>query len=273
MSSQSFPEIDRENWVRYAAPAIDPADWTSVIAAAGKGSRLGYHLPKILYPVGGRPMLEWLLDLVLPFSQTVVVVLAPDGREAVEPVLETLAPRRFRIAIQAEPKGMGDAVEIGVSQSETPHTLVMWGDQAALRPASVEAVMRLHAGPLEPGLTVPTVIREQPYIHFERGSDGSISRLLQLREGDRMPKRGESDTGLFCFRTALLRSLLADTRRNGSAQGAGTAEFNLLPAIPLAARAGNRVLTPHIVDEEESVGINSADDARRVEAFLRGAHA
>jgi bifunctional UDP-N-acetylglucosamine pyrophosphorylase/glucosamine-1-phosphate N-acetyltransferase len=273
MSSQSFPEIDRGNWRSYAATGVNPKDWTAIIAAAGKGSRLGYHLPKILYPVCGRPILAWLLDLVAPFCETTVLVLAPDGREVVEPALESLAPGRFRIAIQPEPKGMGDAVEVGLSQVGTRNTAVMWGDQVALRAASVQAVMRLHAGPLEPGLTVPTVFRDAPYIHFERGPDGVISQLLQLREGDSMPQRGESDTGFFCFETTLLRSLLAELRGQTSGQGARTAEFNLLPVIPLAASAGYRVLTPHVMDEEETIGINSAADVQRVESYLRGAYA
>ena len=265
--------IDWDNWLQYAAPQVDRARWTAIIPAAGKGSRLAYGRPKVLFPVAGRPILEWLLDLLLPYCATVVFVLSPDGRPDVEPELERLAPGRCRIVIQPEPTGMGDAVQLGAADVATPHTCVIWGDQVALRRASVEAVLRLHQGPLAPHLTVPTVLRPEPYIHFERDETGRIARLLQAREGDPMPRHGESDAGFFCFQTEVLRSLLGQIRQHHAARGGRTGEFNLLPIIPFAAGASYRVLTPRLMTLEETVGINSVADASRVEPSLRRSNA
>lgn len=269
MIPQPLPRIDRDNWRGYAATALVPTDWTAIIAAAGKGSRLGYHLPKILFPVAGRPILEWLLELVVPVCKTIVLVLSLDGRAYVEPILERLIPGRYKIAIQPHPIGMGDAIQIGAAEVSTLHTAVMWGDQVALRADSVAAVTRLHAGPLQPHLTVPTVLRDAPYIHFERHPDGRIARLLQAREGDAMPARGESDAGFFCFRTSVLRQLLAQVCEQAGTLGSCTADFNLLPVIPFAANKGQTILTPHIMEVEETIGINSPSDVELLEPFLR----
>lgn len=265
--------INRDNWRTYAQTKVDPERWTMVIPAAGRGSRLGFDKAKILYPVAGRPILEWLLKLALPLCAEVVLVLSPEGRGAVEPELARLAPGRYRIAIQAEPAGMGDAVECGVREVRTAQTAVLWGDQAGLRPATVEALMRVHDGPLVPGMTVPTVWRAAPYIHFERDGSGRIVGLRQAREGDAMPETGESDTGFFCFQTALLQTLLTGLRTAPEARGAGTAEFNLLPIVPYAAGRGVEVLTPQLMSMEETVGINTAADARQVEAHLESLYA
>ena len=264
--------VETTNWLGHSARHVDSAQWTAVVAAAGKGSRLGFNRPKILLPVAGRPILEWLLHLLLPSCQTAVFVLSPDGRDQVEPELERLAPGRYCIAIQPVPTGMADAVQIGAAHAATRHTVVLWGDQVALRPASVEAVLRLHQGPLSPDLTLPTVFRQSPHIHFERDDAGRIANLLQAREGDAMPEYGESDAGLFCFRTEVLRRLLVELRSSGAATGTGTAEFNLLPIIPFAARSAHYVLTAHLMDGEETVEINSAAGAGRAESFLRSAH-
>jgi UTP-glucose-1-phosphate uridylyltransferase len=134
---EGFAAIHAGNWREHAAPAVTPKLWTAVIPAAGRGSRLGFDQPKILYPVCGKPILAWLLDLLLPHCQSVTLVLSPQGKPEVEPVLERLAPGRFRIAVQPEPLGMGDAADIGVAGVETPHTAIVWGDQVALRPESV----------------------------------------------------------------------------------------------------------------------------------------
>jgi bifunctional N-acetylglucosamine-1-phosphate-uridyltransferase/glucosamine-1-phosphate-acetyltransferase GlmU-like protein len=217
-------------------------------------------------------ILEWLLDLLLPCCETVVCVLSPEGRAAVEPELERLAPGRYRVAIQEVPRGMGDAVEIGVADVETPYSAVIWGDQVAIRPSSIDVILRLHQGALAPDLTIPTVLRPKPYIHFERNPQGEITRLLQAREGDHMPEEGESDAGFFCFGTAVLRRLLAELHERPHARGAHTDEFNFLPVIPFAVSKGHRVLTPHVMEVEETVGINAAADALSIESFLRGRH-
>ena len=269
MTKERMPaQIDKTNWTSYASAAVHRKQWSVVIAAAGKGSRLGFDLPKILFPVAGRTILDWLLDLLLPYCETVVAVVSPDGRAVIESELERRAPGRYKIAVQQVPTGMGDAVDIGAAEVTTPHTAVIWGDQVAIQPASVEAIIRLHQGPLNPALTIPMVIRPMPYIHFER-KNGRIERLLQAREGDRMPETGESDTGLFCFQTDTLRELLGKLKGTPEAMGSKTAEFNLLPVIPYASRNGYEILTPYIMEIEETVGINSAADAGRIEPFLR----
>jgi bifunctional UDP-N-acetylglucosamine pyrophosphorylase / glucosamine-1-phosphate N-acetyltransferase len=265
--------LDWTNLEQFAAPAVIPAEWTAVIPAAGRASRLEFDQPKILYPVAGRTILEWLLGFTAPSCSRIVIVLSPDGKEAVEPELERLIPGRFDTVIQEVPRGMGDAVQVALPAVHTPRVALVWGDQVALRPASVEACLRLHAGPLEPALTCPTVWRERPYIHFERDEAGTIAGLRQAREGDVMPDRGESDTGFFCFQTEDLRELLASCLADASDRGRATGELNLLPLIPRAARRGLTVLTPHLMTLEETVGINSAADAQLVESYLHSFHA
>lgn len=265
--------VCREGWERYAAPKVLPMIWTAVIPAAGRGTRMGFDKPKILYPVAGRPILEWLMELLLPFCETVALVVSPSGRSAVEEKLRELAPGRCRTVVQEQPTGMGDAVAIGLEAVETPHVAVVWGDQVALRSQSVEACLRIHQGWLAPRITCPTVLRSDPYIHFLRGPHGELCGVLQAREGDPMPSVGESDTGFFCFRTQDLRALLEERRASPEARGRLTGEFNLLPLIPLAARQQGAVLTPRLMEIEETVGVNSPEDAIAVEHYLLRSHA
>jgi bifunctional UDP-N-acetylglucosamine pyrophosphorylase/glucosamine-1-phosphate N-acetyltransferase len=267
----AIPEIGWDNWRQSASPRVDPEQWTAVIPAAGRGSRLGFHRPKILYPVAGRPILDWLLDFLRPNCSELVFVLSPDGAADVAAELDQRLPGRYKVVIQEVPSGMGDAVALALPVVRTPHVAIVWGDQVALRPRSVEACLRLQQGPLSPDMTCPTVMRDRPYIHFERDAQGCIAALLQAREGDRMPDRGESDTGFFCFRTAVLMRLLEDLRRE-RASGRGTGEFNFLPVIPRAARQGI-VITPRLMSVEETIGVNSAEDAGELEEFLRRTHA
>ena len=248
-------------------PRVEPAQWTAVIPAAGRGSRLGFHRPKILYPGGGPADSGLVTRFLQPNCSELVFVLSPDGAADVASELDQRVPGRYRVVIQETPTGMGDAVALALPEVQTPHVVIVWGDQVALRRRSVDACLRLQQGPLDPDMTCPTVMRDRPYIHFERNEQGRIAVLLQAREGDSMPERGESDTGFFCFRTPVLVRLLGELR-NAPANGRGTGEFNFLPVIPLAASQG-LVLTPRLMSVEETVGVNSAEDAGGLEQFLR----
>jgi bifunctional N-acetylglucosamine-1-phosphate-uridyltransferase/glucosamine-1-phosphate-acetyltransferase GlmU-like protein len=213
-------------------------------------------------------ILEWLLDFLLPCCQTIVFVLSPEGSSEVALELERIAPGRYKIAVQERPIGMGDAVEVGVRQVATRNTIAVWGDQVALRPLTIEALLRLHQGPLQPVATVPTLTVHSPYIHFPRDQAGKIISVLQAREGDAMPDEGESDAGVFCFRSTDLKVLLGELHTSPAAIGRNTREFNFLPIIPLAAQSGRTVLTPRLLQPEETIGVNNAADAQKLEDFL-----
>jgi HAD superfamily hydrolase (TIGR01509 family) len=248
----------------------DSSLWTAVIPAAGRGSRLGFHRPKILFPVAGRLILDWLLDFLEPNCASLIFVVSPEGASEIVSELELRIPGRFEVVLQHNPTGMGAAVGLALPSVRTPHAAIVWGDQVALCRDSVETCLALHEGPLSPDITCPTVLRAKPYIHFERDSQGRITALRQAREGDAMPETGESDTGFFCFRAERLSELLQAMRADGAGLGGSTREFNMLPVVPRAALADDTcVLTPRHMRIEETVGINSAGDATQVEEFLR----
>ena len=252
----------RENAAGFLDSAVDPALRTALIPAAGRGSRLGFDHPKILFPIAGRTILEWLVDLLNPVCGRFVFVLSPQGLAPVEKLL----PDRCAVALQPEPLGMADAIRCGLAQVESTHTLIVWGDQVAIKPASLEFLLRLHQGPAHPFATCPTLWRDHPYIHFERTESGRVSRILQAREGDQMPQRGESDSGVFLFRTETLRQLLPRLLNSPECIGAKTHELNFLPIFPLLD--AEQLITAPIMTEAESVGVNSPADASYVERQL-----
>ena len=72
---------------RGGRPLSRPADFGSgralVIPAAGAGSRLRSTLPKVLVPIAGRPMIDWLVSLYSPWVERFVIVASPKFRTAV----------------------------------------------------------------------------------------------------------------------------------------------------------------------------------------------
>ncbi len=250
------------------ASCVDPSQWTALVPSAGRGTRLGFDLPKILFPIAGATILEWLVDLLSPLCARFVFVVSPQGAGPVEKEASRLLGASQQIAVQPEPRGMADAIRCGLPSVETRHTLIVWGDQVALRPESLDFSMRLHQGSAQPLAVCPTLWRDHPYIHFERGASGQVIRVLQAREGDRMPERGESDSGVFMFRTDALRRYLPQLLESGECRGAKTGELNFLPIFPILDSEPGQLITAPIMNEAESVGVNSPADAEYLERQL-----
>jgi hypothetical protein len=154
-----------------------------------------------------------------------------------------------------------------VHESDCREVWITWSDQVGVLPQTVERLAQAMAAPERPALALPTVARRDPYIHFDRDAAGRICRLLQRREGDVMPADGESDMGLFAMTRDTFERDLPDYARDVTA-GQGTGERNFLPFVPWLAQRRTVASFP-CTDPMESIGINTPDELRQVEAWLR----
>ncbi len=240
-----------------------------IIPAAGRGSRLGWNGPKALCPVAGRPMIDWLLERYSAFVDRVVVVVSPAAAPAFRPYLERRSPF-VECVLQAEPTGMLPAIlcaRTAIQKHRPDEVWITWCDQAGVSRKTVErlaAELNEHPGV---ACVFPTVRQEPPYIHFVRDSDGRIEGVRQRREGATMPPVGESDAGLFAMRREAYLDDLVEYATAAPA-GDGTHEQNFLPFLPWLAQR-TAVRTFDVPDAREAIGVNTPDDLRAMEAYLR----
>jgi bifunctional UDP-N-acetylglucosamine pyrophosphorylase / glucosamine-1-phosphate N-acetyltransferase len=245
------------------------AGWTVIIPAAGHGRRLGAAVPKILYPVLGKPILDWLVGLLEPLCARFVFVLSPEGAPQVTPHVQRLLPERSAVVIQDLPTGMADAIDRCDAAVTTPYALVIWGDQITPRRRTLAACMNVQESAAAVHATIPTIMRENPYIHFERDGAGRVIHVYMARESDHSLALGESDCGVFLFKRDALFEHLRATRHDPIHRGAKTKERNFLSLLPAFDQGLGGLATVRIEDAEETFGINTPEDAQRVEEVLR----
>lgn len=239
----------------------------AVIPAAGRGSRLGSGVPKILVELAdGVTVWHLLHERLRSRVDHIHVVVSPEG----EPLFREVAAGEIEsgavsVSVQQEPTGMGGAIFGAVRHWEAYSTiLVVWGDQAGLSARTVGKVLDAHEG-----LTIPLVPMPDPYVEYELASS-ELVRVRQSREGDVCRPGGLSDVGVFCLSTDGLERAWEAYLADGS-RGALTGEVNFLPFLPYLSQVHGRPVTVvPVTDPDEARGVNTPADlefARR--AFLR----
>ena len=253
---------------RTGARSPDPV---LIIPAAGSGSRLKSSTAKVLTPVNDRPMIDHLFDLYRRKARRFVLVVNPTFERAVREHCRNVASDLdVAYAVQPSPTGMLDAILLAAHETAgvSPSRIwITWCDQIAIHPQTIATLSRLSTEDVEADLIFPTAWQVNPYIHLVRDG-GRIVANRQRREGDEMPDVGESDAGLFSLSMDAFFSLLPRFAGEAS-EAAATRERNFLPFVPWLVHRGARVVTFPCVDEAEAVGVNTPEDQRFIEHYLR----
>jgi bifunctional UDP-N-acetylglucosamine pyrophosphorylase / glucosamine-1-phosphate N-acetyltransferase len=240
----------------------------AVIPAAGRGSRLGMSMPKLLVPIDDRRTIWTILrDKLLPHVTHIHVVLSPTGYPLFQEAL-VQDPNRHLVSssIQAEPLGMGDAIFRGQEVwADSESIFVVWGDQIHLSEQTIRGCFDRHAMGCGSRCTLPLVEVENPYVQYLFDQAGTLCKIRQTREGDTCDPRGDSDVGAFLLSVEGLleawQGYLA-----GDIRGTQTSEINFLPFLEVLAQQWHWPFqTVRITDATECRGINTPEDL----AFFR----
>lgn len=233
-----------------------------VILAAGQGKRMKSQLPKVLQPLGGRPLLAHVLDTARSLDAASIHVVYGHGGERVR---ETLPDAQLHWALQAEQLGTGHAVQQAMPQVPDDHlVLVLYGDVPLLRASTLRALLAL-AGPAT--LALLTVRLDDPtgYGRIVRDAQGRVTRIVEQKDAraDELAIR-EGNTGVLIAPAAALRGWLGRLGR-GNAQG----EYYLTDVIAMASQDGIEVLPLLAPDPAEVLGVNDKLQLAALEAIYR----
>ena len=237
----------------------------AVVLAAGRGTRMKSELPKVLFPVLGRPMIHWVLDALslAGISRSVVVV---GYREDL--VREELSQRDgIEFAIQSQQLGTGHAVQMCRAQIESQNSpvLVVAGDSPLIQAASIgRLVGEFNKGPY--GCLLGTLMKDNPQGlgRIVRDSGGKFNRIVEEKdasEAERQIREVNMSTYLFA-KDALLWALTQ--LGNHNAQG----EFYLTDCPALLLSRGELVDARPVLDSCEALSINTIEELGTVEARM-----
>ena len=239
---------------------------TAIVLAAGKGTRMKSPLPKVLYPVLGRPMIHWVIDALEKIGVTRKILVI--GYEA-DMVKAELANRTgIEFALQEQQLGTGHAVQMAAPllSAADQSVIVLAGDSPLVQASSLQRLLsHFESGQFD--CLLGTLHKANPFGlgRIVRDSAGSFSKIVEQKDATEEEKQiTEVNMSTYAFRTeALLWALLRLSNQN--AQG----EFYLTDCPAILRNAGNRVEATAVLEPCESLSINTQEEALLVEAKMK----
>ncbi len=243
---------------------------TVIIPAAGKGTRLGYHKPKLLFSILDKEIILWIHEALKDLYAQINLVVSNDSFKQINEFINENKIEKIKLFVQDKPTGMKDAIEIGLKEITTKYVLIIWGDQVCVSRITLLNCIYHAYHDSNHSLIFPTVFKKSPYIQFIRNSKNQIQQVLESREINISyeDQLGETDCGVFLFNTATLKKVIYNSDNDLLAKGKTTGEQNLLPLIPLFDDGAGTLLTVRSNCLEESIGINSIQDVNLAEVFI-----
>ncbi|AKS42939.1 bifunctional UDP-N-acetylglucosamine diphosphorylase/glucosamine-1-phosphate N-acetyltransferase GlmU [Wenzhouxiangella marina] len=232
-----------------------------VILAAGEGRRMNSSRPKVLQPIGGRPMLDHLLDTVQALSPERVHVVVGAGGEQVQ---AALAGRDCDFVTQAERLGTGHAAQQALPGIDPQaRVLVLPGDMPLVRASTLQALLAVEAE-----LALLSFRADDPtgYGRILRDAQGQVQAIREEKDASEAERRvDEVNSGVLVASASRLIDWLGRVRAD-NAQG----EYYLTDCIGLAAGDGARVEALVADDAGELQGANDRAQLAELEAVFQG---
>jgi bifunctional UDP-N-acetylglucosamine pyrophosphorylase/glucosamine-1-phosphate N-acetyltransferase len=234
------------------------------VLAAGLGTRMRSSLPKVLHPVLGRPMVEYVLDAAVAATSTRPVVVCPPSTDAVREAVSAVADT----VVQVEPRGTGDALRtaVAVLTDDVDEVLVLSGDVPLLRPELLASLLEARAmDHAAMSLVVVDAIDPSGLGRVVRREGGTVDRIVEDKDASEEERRvTEINAGLYAFEAAWLRRRIADVRPSAT-----TGELYLTELVALARDDGRIVAALDVEDDGRLTGINDRAQLARAEWDMR----
>ena len=222
-----------------------------VIMAAGKGTRMQSSMPKVLHRLGGRALLQHVIDTAQHIQARRVVVITGHGAEQVESMLA--AQSGLQSVRQMPQLGTGHAMQQAVPVLEDDGvTLVLSGDVPLIQTDTLLALLTLCDNSHLALLTLQTPT-PAGYGRILRNPQQQVSGIVEEKDAsDEQKKISEIYSGIMAVPTRLLRAWLARLD-NRNAQG----EFYLTDVVGFAAADGCEVRAHCISQAWQVEGVNT----------------
>lgn len=242
--------------------------FTSIILAAGEGTRMKSKTPKVLHNLCGQPMIKYVVDAAKGANLDENIIVVGHGGEIVK---ETMKDENVKFVTQPigedYPYGTGYAVMQGKDYiKEDSYVVILYGDTPLIKSDTISNLIEYHKNGSY-NVTVLTAEFEDPagYGRIIRDNKGNVLEIVEHKDATE-EQRGikEINSGIYCFDGKHLKEVL-DKLDNDNAQG----EYYITDAIKILSSEGYKVGGYKLENNIEIMGVNSRVQLAEAEVIMR----
>lgn len=234
-----------------------------IVLAAGKGTRMRSHHPKVLQPLAQKPLLAHVVDTAKQLSDQPIITIVGHGADQVKSVMGTDGVVYIE---QTEQLGTGHAVQVAESYINDDDTvLVLYGDVPLTQVSTLEALVSQVNAQHPLALLTIELENASGYGRIVRDSHGSVTSIVEEKDASAEQKQiTEINTGMLAAKGKQLRQWLSQIS-NDNAQG----EYYLTDIVALCVASGQAVATSQPSSEMEVLGVNNKQQLQDLERSLQ----
>ena len=238
--------------------------FTSVILAAGMGTRMKSKMPKVLHKVCGKPLSKWVIDASEAVGADKVCAVVGHKAETVKEVLGDVC----EFALQAEQKGTGHAVmqAIDVIKNSKGEVVILNGDTPLITAETINKAIEYHKNNGNQATVITAILDDATgYGRIVRDNDGSVLKIVEQKDASKEEKKiNEVNSGMYVFDAQSLVYALDKITPN-NAQG----EYYLTDTLEILLSAGKKIGGYAISDNDEIRGINDRVQLNEAEKIMQ----
>lgn len=238
--------------------------FTSVILAAGMGTRMKSKMPKVLHKVCGKPLSKWVIDASEAAGADKVCAVVGHKAETVKEVLGDVC----KFALQAEQKGTGHAVmqAIDVIKNSKGEVVILNGDTPLITAETINKAIEYHKNNDNQATVITAILDDATgYGRIVRDNDGSVLKIVEQKDASEEEKKiNEVNSGMYVFDAQSLVYALDKITPN-NAQG----EYYLTDTLEILLSAGKKIGGYAISDNDEIRGINDRVQLNEAEKIMQ----
>jgi bifunctional UDP-N-acetylglucosamine pyrophosphorylase/glucosamine-1-phosphate N-acetyltransferase len=242
---------------------MESLNFSVLVLAAGKGTRMRSTLPKVMHPLAGLPLIRHVLNAAETLNPKQISVLIGEEMADVAAVAKP-----HKTLIQKDRLGTGHAVQQGVAGGALAGAaalVVLYGDTPLIVSSTIQAMLAKLSQDPEAALVVLGFHTATPTGYGRLVlENNTLQRIVEEKEASEEEKKITfCNAGIMLFRSTTLPELLAKLDNNNHKQ-----EYYLTDTIHHARNAGYTCLTVEAT-AEEVLGINSKAELAQAENIVQ----